>query len=104
MREDVKTVIRLAIEGHSIKEIADLSGVKLNTVLMILSNPQGAEKMLDRMEYSGTDYMQRKKLVHMIANLRLIRTCDRDPGCKYSRGIPCVGPVCWKEIFGGRKR
>lgn len=98
MRTDVRRVIVLAAKDYTPEKISYFTGTALEDVLMILANPKQAEAEFDRRDRALADFQKRKKLVHRISRMRMITYCERDPHCKYSKGIPCVGPRCWKDM------
>lgn len=59
---------------------------------------KAAPKMKDRAEMEA--YLHCWKLAHMTPpkDVDSTRYCPNEH-CKYSQGLPCVGPVCWREVL-----
>ncbi len=99
------------VRGFNVVKTADDERVLLNSTARGLAKSTGltvdqvqeavkaAPKMKDRAEMEA--YLHCWKLAHMTPpkDVDSTRYCPNEH-CKDSQGLPCVGPVCWKEVLG----
>lgn len=99
------------LRGFNIVKIADDERVLLNSAARGLAKSTGltvnevqraakeAPQVKSRNEMEA--YLHCWKLAHMTPpkGVDSARCCPNDH-CKYSQGLPCVGPVCWREVLG----
>lgn len=102
------------LRGFNIVKIADDERVLLNSAARGLAKSTGltvnevqraakeAPQVKSRNEMEA--YLHCWKLAHMTPPKGVDSAHCPNVHCKYSQGLPCVGPVCWRDMFGGRGR
>lgn len=95
----VRQVIALAGRRRTLAEIAQTVGIPLDEVEDILQNPSGAEKSYQAALNEKRDLLYKIRTARPQQDVDSARCCPNEH-CKYSQGLPCVGPVCWREVLG----
>lgn len=94
----VRQVIALAGQRRTLADIAQTVGIPLDEVEYILQDPSGAMKSYQAALNSKRDLLYKIRTARPQQDVD--NACCPNVHCKYSQGLPCVGPVCWREVLG----
>lgn len=95
----VRQVIALAGQRRTLADIAQTVGIPLDEVEYILQDPSGAMKSYQASLADKRDLLHKIRTARPPQEKNSARCCP-NVHCKYSQGLPCVGPVCWREVLG----